>query len=40
MTTVSEISYLTEFVTKNLVSLLMDRYGYSVETAFDVLNFF
>jgi len=37
MTKETEISYLKEFVTKNLVSLLMDHYGYSIETAFDVL---
>ena len=37
MTKETEISYLKEFVTKNLVSLVMDHYGYSIETAFDVL---
>ena len=35
--TASEITFMIEYVTKNLISLLMEKYNYSVETAFDVL---
>lgn len=33
----SEIAYMKEYITKNLVSLLTEKYGYTIETAFDVL---
>ncbi|MBO7462971.1 MAG: hypothetical protein J6T96_10295 [Bacteroidales bacterium] len=28
---------MKEYITKNLVSLLTEKYGYTIETAFDVL---
>ena len=32
-----EFAYMKEYITKNLISLLTDKYGYTIETAFDVL---